>query len=64
MEREHTSRMAEAEAAVRRLQVECEHQLEIERDRWAQQGMGHTGDMGGVGSCTAGEEVYWALRYY
>ena len=26
--------MAEAEAAVRRLQVECEHQLEIERDRW------------------------------
>mmetsp|Transcript_21496 Transcript_21496/g.47068 ORF Transcript_21496/g.47068 Transcript_21496/m.47068 type:complete len:145 (+) Transcript_21496:3-437(+) len=25
--------MVEAEAAVRRLQVECEHQLEIERDR-------------------------------
>lgn len=33
MEREHAARMAEAEAAVRRLQVECEHQLEIERDR-------------------------------
>lgn len=34
MEREHGARMAEAEAAVRRLQVECEHQLEMERDRW------------------------------
>ncbi|GAX73423.1 hypothetical protein CEUSTIGMA_g875.t1 [Chlamydomonas eustigma] len=33
LEREHAARMAEAEAAVRRLQVECEHQLEIERDR-------------------------------
>ncbi len=34
LEREHAGRMAEAEAAVRRLQVECEHQLDIERDRW------------------------------
>lgn len=34
MEGEHTARMSEAEAAVRRLQVECGHQLEIERDRW------------------------------
>lgn len=33
LEREHSARMAEAEAAVRRLQVECEHQLDIERDR-------------------------------
>lgn len=33
LEREHAGRMAEAEAAVRRLQVECEHQLDIERDR-------------------------------
>ena len=33
LEREHAGRMTEAEAAVRRLQVECEHQLEIERDR-------------------------------
>ncbi|KAL6757254.1 hypothetical protein V8C86DRAFT_2629461 [Haematococcus lacustris] len=36
MEREHAARMAEAEAAVRRLQVECEHQLEMERDRLAE----------------------------
>eukprot|EP00798_Chlamydomonas_sp_ICE-L_P005676 gene5676-3536_t len=36
MEREHVARMTEAEAAVRRLQVECEHQLEIERDRSAE----------------------------
>lgn len=33
MEHDHGSRMSEAEAAVRRLQIECEHQLEIERDR-------------------------------
>ncbi|EFJ47447.1 hypothetical protein VOLCADRAFT_117862 [Volvox carteri f. nagariensis] len=33
LEREHAARMVEAEAAVRRLQVECEHQLDIERDR-------------------------------
>ena len=33
LEREHAARMAEAEAAVRRLQVECEHQLDMERDR-------------------------------
>ncbi|KXZ48687.1 hypothetical protein GPECTOR_26g590 [Gonium pectorale] len=36
LEREHSSRMLEAEAAVRRLQVECEHQLDIERDRNAE----------------------------
>lgn len=36
MEREHAARMTEAEAAVRRLQVECEHQLTIERDRAAE----------------------------
>ncbi|GIL95927.1 hypothetical protein Vretimale_1841, partial [Volvox reticuliferus] len=33
LEREHAARMVEAEAAVRRLQVECEHQLDIEKDR-------------------------------
>ncbi|KAG2432446.1 hypothetical protein HXX76_008792 [Chlamydomonas incerta] len=36
LEREAGSRLAEAEAAVRRLQVECEHQLDIERDRNAE----------------------------
>jgi hypothetical protein len=38
LERDHAARMAEAEAAVRRLQVECEHQLSIERDRGAEAG--------------------------
>ncbi|GFR45270.1 hypothetical protein Agub_g6376 [Astrephomene gubernaculifera] len=36
LEREHAARMVEAEAAVRRLQVECEHQLDIEKDRNAE----------------------------
>ncbi|PNH10303.1 Centrosomal protein [Tetrabaena socialis] len=36
LEREYSGRMTEAEAAVRRLQVECEHQLDIERDRNAE----------------------------
>ncbi|GIL42344.1 hypothetical protein Vafri_350 [Volvox africanus] len=36
LEREHGARMVEAEAAVRRLQVECEHQLDIEKDRNAE----------------------------
>jgi centrosomal protein CEP120 len=35
LEREHSARCVEAEAAVRRLQVECEHQLGMERDRCA-----------------------------
>lgn len=33
MEREHASRLQEAESAVRRLQVEFEHQIELERSR-------------------------------
>lgn len=33
LEREHASRVAEAEAAVRRLQSECQHQLELEAQR-------------------------------
>eukprot|EP00775_Hariotina_reticulata_P003803 gene3803-4060_t len=35
LERQQAARMTEAEAAVRRLQVECEHQLSVERDRTA-----------------------------
>ncbi|WIA21573.1 hypothetical protein OEZ85_000765 [Tetradesmus obliquus] len=35
LERQQAGRMSEAEAAVRRLQVECEHQLSLERDRTA-----------------------------
>ncbi|GMH41711.1 hypothetical protein BSKO_09621 [Bryopsis sp. KO-2023] len=38
LEREYATRISEAEAAVRRLQVECEHQLTIERDRNAELG--------------------------
>ncbi|KAL4437320.1 hypothetical protein ABPG75_004459 [Micractinium tetrahymenae] len=33
LEREHAGRVAEAEAAVRRLQSECQHQLELEAQR-------------------------------
>ena len=33
MEREHAGRLGDAEAAVRRLQAEFEHQLELERGR-------------------------------
>lgn len=33
LEREHAGRVAEAEAAVRRLQAECQHQLELEQQR-------------------------------
>ena len=33
LEREHAGRVAEAEAAVRRLQAECQHQLELEAQR-------------------------------
>ena len=40
LEREAGSRLAEAEAAVRRLQVECEHQLDIERDRCVREQVG------------------------
>ncbi|CAD7696409.1 unnamed protein product [Ostreobium quekettii] len=36
IEREYAMRRAEAESAVRRLQVECEHQLSMERDRNAE----------------------------
>ena len=54
LERDHAARMAEAEAAVRRLQVECEHQLEIERDRWGGLGGGSRGRAGGASGRTGG----------
>ncbi|CAG9461809.1 unnamed protein product [Pedinophyceae sp. YPF-701] len=41
MEREHTQRLQEAEAAVRRLQVEFQHQIEVERGRAAEEARLH-----------------------